>query len=119
MLRLFYIANAYGIELSVLGYLTIVGMGSFASMANAGIPGAGLIMLSMVLNQVGLPVEGIALVVGVDRLLDMLRTVVNVTGDVATACVVATSEGKLDMKIYYDPDAGSLKEKVVFAPQNS
>jgi Na+/H+-dicarboxylate symporter len=63
-------------------------------------------MLTMVLQQVGLPVEGIMLIIGVDRLLDMMRTVVNVTGDGAVATVIGRSEGKLDMDIFNDPDAG-------------
>jgi len=65
-------------------------------------------MLAMVFAQVGLPVEGIALIIGVDRLLDMMRTAVNVTGDAAVTCVVAKSEGELDTKIYNDPEAGSI-----------
>ena len=66
----------------------------------AGVPGVGLVMLAMVLRQVNLPVEGIALIIGVDRLLDMVRTAVNVTGDSAVTCVVAKSEGKLDLEKY-------------------
>jgi Na+/H+-dicarboxylate symporter len=62
-------------------------------------------MLAMVLSQVGLPVEGIALILGIDRLLDMLRTAVNVTGDGAVTCVVAQSEGALDREIFMDPKA--------------
>ena len=65
----------------------------------------GLIMLAMVLNQVGLPVEGIAIIIGVDRLLDMTRTAVNVTGDCMVTCVVAKSEGELDESIFNDPNA--------------
>lgn len=103
-----FIANAYGIDLSFVDYLTVIGMSILASIGTAGVPGVGLIMLAMVFTQVGLPVEGIALIIGVDRLLDMLRTAVNVTGDAATTCVVAKSEGKLDLKMYNDPDAGSI-----------
>ena len=61
-------------------------------------------MLAMVLNQVGLPVEGIGLILGIDRLLDMMRTAVNVTGDSTVTCAVAVSEGKLDRQIFEDPD---------------
>lgn len=64
-------------------------------------------MLSMVFSQVGLPVEGIALILGVDRILDMLRTAVNVGGDAAVTTIVAKSEGKMDLAIYNDPDAGA------------
>ena len=69
---------------------------TLASIGTAGVPGVGLIMLAMVLNQVGLPVEGIALIIGVDRLLDMLRTVVNVTGDSTVSTIVANSENQLE-----------------------
>ena len=69
---------------------------TLASIGTAGVPGVGLIMLAMVLNQVGLPVEGIALIIGVDRLLDMLRTVVNVTGDSTVSTIVANSENELE-----------------------
>ena len=69
---------------------------TLASIGTAGVPGVGLIMLAMVLNQVGLPVEGIALIIGVDRLLDMLRTVVNVIGDSTVSTIVANSENQLE-----------------------
>ena len=67
-------------------------------------------MLAMVFNQVGLPVEGIGLIMGVDRLLDMMRTAVNVTGDAAITTIVAKSEGSLDEQVFYDPDAGIVEE---------
>jgi len=67
------------------------------------VPGVGLVMLSMVLVQAGLPVEGIALIIGIDRLLDMIRTAVNVTGDAVVSCVVARGEGELDEAVYNDP----------------
>ena len=72
---------------------------TLASVGTAGVPGVGLIMLAMVLQQVGLPVEGIALIIGVDRLLDMLRTAVNVSGDATISCIVANSENQLTRKI--------------------
>ena len=105
-----FIANVYGIDLGLSGYLTVIGMAVLASIGTAGVPGVGLIMLAMVFNQVGLPVEGIALIMGVDRLLDMLRTAVNVTGDAAITSIVAKSEGSLDEGIFYDPDAGIVEE---------
>ena len=71
-----------------------------ASIGTAGVPGVGLITLALVLEQAGLPVEGIALIIGVDRLLDMLRTVINVTGDAVASVVVANSENQLDTDIY-------------------
>ena len=105
-----FIANVYGIDLGLSGYLTVIGMAVLASIGTAGVPGVGLIMLAMVFNQVGLPVEGIALIMGVDRLLDMMRTAVNVTGDAAITTIVAKSEGSLDEGIFYDPDAGIVDE---------
>ncbi len=95
-----FIAQVYGIEISAGGFLTIVVTATLASVGTAGVPGVGMVMLAMVLRQMDLPVEGIGLVLGVDRLLDMARTVVNVTGDAAVSCVVARSEGKLDLEIY-------------------
>jgi len=71
-----------------------------ASIGTAGVPGVGLITLALVLTQVGLPVEGIALIIGVDRLLDMTRTVVNVVGDATVAAVVGKSEGQFDQSIF-------------------
>lgn len=102
-----FIANIYGIDLSVTDYLIVIMMSVLASIGTAGVPGVGLIMLSMVFAQVGLPIEGIGLILGVDRLLDMLRTAVNVGGDAAVTAIVAKSENKMDLAIYNDPDAGS------------
>ncbi len=103
-----FIANIYGIELGLTGYLTVIGMSVLASIGTAGVPGVGLIMLAMVFNQVGLPVEGIALIMGVDRLLDMLRTAANVTGDAVVTMIVARSEDNVSMEVFNDPDAGIL-----------
>lgn len=103
-----FIANVYGVELGVAGYLTVILMSVLASIGTAGVPGVGLIMLSMVFTQVGLPVEGIGLVLGVDRLMDMIRTAVNVSGDATVSSIVAKSEGKLDLSVYNDPQAGVL-----------
>jgi len=105
-----FIANVYGIDLGLSGYLTVIGMSVLASIGTAGVPGVGLIMLAMVFNQVGLPVEGIALIMGVDRLLDMIRTAVNVTGDAAITTIVARSENSIDMTVFENPEAGSVKE---------
>jgi len=101
-----FIANMYGVELGLSGYLTVIMMSILASIGTAGVPGVGLIMLSMVFTQVGLPVEGIAIILGVDRLLDMLRTIVNVSGDATVSAIVANSEGKLDKSIFNNPNAG-------------
>jgi Na+/H+-dicarboxylate symporter len=105
-----FIANVYQIDLGVTQYITIVGMSILASIGTAGVPGVGLIMLAMVFNQVGLPVEGIGLILGVDRLLDMMRTVVNITGDATVTCIVARGEGTLDDAIFNDPEAGTIPE---------
>ena len=102
-----FIANLYGVQLGVTGYLTVILMSVLASIGTAGVPGVGLIMLSMVFAQVGLPIEGIGLILGVDRILDMLRTAVNVGGDAAVTVIVAKSEGEMDLAIYNDPDAGA------------
>lgn len=105
-----FIANAYGVDLGITGYLTVILMSVLASIGTAGVPGVGLIMLSMVFAQVGLPVEGIGLILGVDRLLDMVRTTVNVSGDATVSVIVAKSEKKLNTTIYNDPQAGILTE---------
>jgi len=101
-----FIANIYGLELGVTGYLTVILMSVLASVGTAGVPGVGLIMLSMVFTQVGLPVEGIGLILGVDRLMDMIRTAVNVSGDAVVSSIVAKSEGKLDLVVYEDLKSG-------------
>lgn len=89
-----FIANVYGINLTLAQQLTVVLTCTLASIGTAGVPGAGTIMLSMVLSSVGLPVEGISLVWGVDRVLDMARTTLNVTGDIACSVVVSRTEPK-------------------------
>ena len=101
-----FIAQIYGVDLSVSDYLMVIITATLASVGTAGVPSAGLVMLAMVLQQVNLPVEGIALIIGVDRLLDMTRTAVNVTGDCTVACIVAASEDKLDRAVFNDPLAG-------------
>jgi Na+/H+-dicarboxylate symporter len=97
-----FIAQVYGLPLSLTDQVEIVLMATLASIGTAAVPGAGIVMLVMVLKAVGVPVDGIALIVGIDRLLDMCRTVVNVTGDAAVAVVVAASEGELGV-----PDSAS------------
>ncbi len=105
-----FIANVYAIDLGVSDYITVVGMSILASIGTAGVPGVGLIMLAMVFNQVGLPVEGIGLILGVDRILDMVRTAVNITGDATVTCIVARSEQTINEQIFLDPDAGVITE---------
>lgn len=102
-----FIAQAYNIGLGLEGYLTVVLTATLASIGTAAVPGVGLVMLVMVLNQVGLPVEGIGLIIGVDRLLDMTRTATNVTGDAMVTTVVANSENLLDKDKFNDPLAGT------------
>lgn len=87
-----FIANVFGIPLTFDQMITIILTGTLASIGTAGVPGAGLIMLAMVLQSVGLPVEGLALVAGIDRVLDMFRTTLNITGDAAVAIVVNATE---------------------------
>ncbi len=95
-----FIAQYYGVDLSLGQYLMVVVMVIIASIGAAGVPGVGLVLLAGVLAQVGLPAEGIALILGVDRLLDMTRTAVNVVGDAMVTTVVANSEGELDKAVY-------------------
>ena len=95
-----FIAQAYGIELGPADLLTVVLTATLASIGTAAVPGVGLVMLAMVLRQVNLPVEGIGLVLGVDRLLDMVRTAVNITGDATITCVVAKSEAEIDGSVF-------------------
>lgn len=101
-----FIAQVYNIDLSMADYLLVILTATLASIGTAGVPGVGLVMLAMVLQQVGLPVEGIALIIGVDRLLDMTRTAVNVTGDAMVSCLVGKSEQCLDVATFNDPAAG-------------
>ena len=93
-----FIASCYGIQLTLPQMLTIVLTATLASIGTAGVPGAGMVMLAMVLTSVGLPVDGIALVAGVDRIFDMGRTTVNITGDAACAIVVSNIEAKKEKK---------------------
>ncbi len=96
-----FISQAYNIDLSLVDYLMVILTATLASIGTAGVPGVGLIMLAMVLQQVGLPVEGIALIIGVDRLLDMTRTAVNVCGDAMVSCLVAKSEDEFEINTFH------------------
>ena len=111
-----FIAQAFNIDLTMGDYLMVIATATLASIGTAGVPGVGLIMLAMVLNQVGLPVEGIAIIMGVDRLLDMIRTAVNITGDSCVTCIVAKSEGEMDIDRFNDPHAGEKEEEVHLHP---
>jgi Na+/H+-dicarboxylate symporter len=109
-----FIAQVFGVDLTLSDYLMVILTATLASIGTAGVPGVGLIMLAMVLQQVGLPVEGIALIIGVDRLLDMTRTSVNITGDAMVSIVVAKSEGEFDERVFNDPRAGLKDETIDF-----
>lgn len=95
-----FIAEAYGIELTPVMLMTVIATATLASIGTAGVPSVGLITLAMVLTSVGLPTEGIALIMGIDRILDMLRTAVNITGDAVCTTIVSKQEGALDMDIF-------------------
>lgn len=95
-----FVAQALGLSLGVQGYLMVILTATLASIGTAGVPGVGLVMLTMVFNQVGLPVEAIGVIYGVDRLLDMARTAVNVTGDSVVSMIVAKSEGEFSEAIF-------------------
>ena len=95
-----FISQAYGIELNLLQILVLVMVSLFSAIGAAGIPGTGIVMLSVVLNAVGLPIEGIALVAGVDRIREMVSTIVNILGDAVAALYVARKEGRVNVKAY-------------------
>ncbi len=109
-----FIAQVFNQDLTLTDYLMVIMTATLASIGTAGVPGVGLIMLAMVLEQVGLPVEGIALIIGVDRLLDMTRTAVNVTGDTMVTMVVAKSENEFDETVFQDSNAGQNIEEIDF-----
>lgn len=97
-----FAAQAYGIHLGMTGYLTVIATATLASVGTAGIPSVGLVTLSMVFTSVGLPVEAIGLIMGIDRILDMLRTAVNVTGDAVCTTIVAHQNGSMDRDTFND-----------------
>ncbi len=107
-----FIAQVYGIDLGFGALLGVVMTATLASVGTAAVPGVGLITLALVLEQAGIPVEGIALIIGVDRLLDMVRTAVNVTGDATVSLIVAELEGQVDKSVFGDWDAD------VMTPEN-
>lgn len=102
-----FTAQLFGVELRPMEYLTVIATATLASIGTAGVPSVGLITLSMVFNSVGLPLEGIALIMGIDRILDMARTAVNITGNAVCTTVVARQEKRLDLDIFNDPNAGA------------
>ncbi|MDD2887584.1 MAG: dicarboxylate/amino acid:cation symporter [Aliarcobacter sp.] len=113
-----FVAQAFGIQLGMQEYMMIILTATLASIGTAGVPGAGLIMLTLVLTSVGLPIEGVAIIAGIDRILDMARTTVNITGDAMTSVLIAKSENELDEDIYnghkeYEEYYGELKPEPV------
>lgn len=99
-----FAAQAYGMHLGLKGYLTVIATATLASIGTAGIPSVGLVTLSMVFTSVGIPVEAIGLIMGIDRILDMLRTAVNITGDAVCTTIVAAQNGDLDKEVFYRAD---------------
>ena len=95
-----FIAQVYGISLTPSDLLTVVATATLASIGTAGVPSVGLVTLAMVLQSVGLPTEGIALIMGIDRILDMARTAVNITGDAVCTTIVAHQEKALDRTVF-------------------
>lgn len=95
-----FVAEAFGILLEPIDYLTVILTATLASIGTAGVPGVGLITLSMVFHSVGLPVEGIGLIMGIDRIVDMARTAVNITGDAVCTTIVANKNGRLDRMMF-------------------
>ncbi len=107
-----FTAQLFGVPLGPVEYATVIATATLASIGTAGVPSVGLITLSMVFNSVGLPLEGIALIMGIDRILDMARTAVNITGDAVVTCVVARQGGRMDKAVFDDPNAGKDVDEV-------
>ena len=99
-----FAAQAFGIHLSMADYITVIGTATLASVGTAGVPSVGLVTLTMVFNSVGLPVEAIGLIMGIDRILDMTRTAVNITGDAVCTTIVAHQNKALDKKVFYETE---------------
>lgn len=95
-----FIAQVYGIQLTPMAYLTVIATATLASIGTAGVPSVGLVTLTMVLNSVGLPVEGIGIIMGIDRILDMTRTAVNITGDAVCTTIVACQDNACDKNVF-------------------
>ncbi|MGO4947156.1 dicarboxylate/amino acid:cation symporter [Blautia sp. Sow4_E7] len=95
-----FAAQAFGIHLAPMDYVTVIGTATLASIGTAGIPSVGLVTLTMVFNSVGLPVEAIGIIMGIDRILDMARTAVNITGDAVCTTIVACQNGAVDKDVF-------------------
>jgi len=105
-----FIANLYGVDFGITEYVTIVVTAVLASIGTAAVPSVGLVMLTLVFSQVGLPIEAIGYILGIDRIVDMTRTAVNVTGDTVVTTIVAKSEDRIDLDVFSDPNAGHFEE---------
>lgn len=105
-----FIANAFGIPLTTGNFVTITLTAVLSSIGTAGVPGSGMIMLSMILTSVGLPVEGISLIMSVERIVDMFRTALNVTGDVVSTFVSANQENLIDKERYLSDEIPTMKD---------
>ena len=109
-----FIAEAYGIHLTPANLATVVVTATLASIGTAGIPSVGLVTLAMVLNSVGLPTEGIALIMGIDRILDMLRTAVNITGDAVCTTIISHQEKALNREVFNRNEPLTRLRKALF-----
>ena len=106
-----FIAQIYGISLDMTDYMLIAVTATVASVGTAGVPGSAMVMLSVTLGVVGLPLEGIAFIAAIDRIIDMIRTSTNVTGDMMTAVVIGKSEGQFDEEQFYAAEDEPLKQQ--------
>lgn len=95
-----FAAQAYNIMLTPADYITVIATATLASVGTAGVPGVGMITLSMVFAAVGLPIEAISMIIGIDRILDMSRTAVNITGDAVCTTIVAHQDGSLNKEVF-------------------
>ncbi|GIU09464.1 dicarboxylate/amino acid:cation symporter [Shewanella sp. MBTL60-112-B2] len=105
-----FIAQIYGIPLDMTDYMLIAVTATVASVGTAGVPGSAMVMLTVTLGVVGLPLEGIAFIAAVDRIIDMIRTATNVTGDMMTAVVIGKSEGQLDEQQFYTQENTEIEQ---------
>lgn len=104
-----FVAHAYGIPLNIYNYLTLTFIATLSAIGTAGVPGSGFIMLSAVLKALGLPLEGLAIIAGIDRLRDMVTATVNILGDAVVTVFIAKQEGELDERQYYHTELVQFK----------
>lgn len=108
-----FTAQLFGIPIGIPEYITVIATATLASVGTAGVPGVGLITLSMVFASIGLPVEGIAYIMGIDRILDMLRTAVNITGDAVCTTIIAHQNNELDRDVFNTSNAKTEHNETV------